>query len=370
MSDAGVGLQQAMANSNEVTDSEAREVTCFVIGPIGDKDADPGSPGRTNYEEAIQVFEEVIEPACRDYGIIPIRADHITRTGEIHEQVFRHLRDAYLVIADLTGANPNVMYELGVRHTSGKLTIQIGERERLPFDVSTIRTIQFRRSEGGFVDGRRKLSSAIGAGLDKGGDPVTATRVWFEDAATIHDDDGDLHDEELGFLEKLNEMAEGLAGANLNLTAIPEVMSQITDVVGDATTQLNRANASSAPASARVFITDGLAQALAEPASRLEVLAGNYRQSIERMDSGVTYGLREISAATTPSDDLVEFRDRVAQMLAAADITFPSITTFRDAALQSGEATRALRRVNRRIAAALQQILNTKAIFEGWKQYL
>ena len=357
-----------MANLNDVTDSEVREVSCFVIGPIGDKDADPGSPGRRSYEEAIQVFEEVIEPACLGYGIRPIRADHIARTGEIPEQIFRYLRDAHLVIADLTGANPNVMYELGVRHTSGKLTIQIGERERLPFDVSTIRTIKFRRSEGGLVDGRRKLSSAIGAGLDKGGDPVTAARVWFENEEPIDDGPGD--EEELGFLEKLTEMNEGLDSANLNLTAIPEVMNQITEVVGDATTQLNKANASGAPPSARVFITDVLAQALAEPASRLEVLAGNYRQSVERMDAGITYALSEISTAAAPSADLVEFRDRVAQMLAAADSTFPNITTFRDATIQSGEATRALRRVSRRIAAALQQILNTKTVFEGWKRYL
>jgi len=260
------------------------------------------------------------------------------------------------------------MYELGVRHTSGKLTIQIGERERLPFDVSTIRTIKFRRSEGGLVDGRRKLSSAIGAGLDKGGDPVTAARVWFENEEPIDDGPGD--EEELGFLEKLTEMNEGLDSANLNLTAIPEVMNQITEVVGDATTQLNKANASGAPPSARVFITDVLAQALAEPASRLEVLAGNYRQSVERMDAGITYALSEISTAAAPSADLVEFRDRVAQMLAAADSTFPNITTFRDATIQSGEATRALRRVSRRIAAALQQILNTKTVFEGWKRYL
>jgi hypothetical protein len=43
---------------------------------------------------------------------------------------------------------------------------------------------------------------------------------------------------------------------------------------------------------------------------------------------------------------------------------------FRDAAIESGEATRALRRVNGRIAAALQQILRTKTIFEGWKRFL
>jgi hypothetical protein len=71
----------------------------------------------------------------------------MSRQGEIPEQVVRELRDADVVIADPTDADPNVMHELGLRHTTDKLTIQIGERGRLPFDVSTIRTIQFVRTE-------------------------------------------------------------------------------------------------------------------------------------------------------------------------------------------------------------------------------
>src|SRR5205823_2372914 len=106
---------------------EARDVSCFVIGPIGDKDAPVNSEARLAYEDAIQVFEEVIQPACQGFGIAPRRADHIDRPGEIPEQVFRELRDAHLVIADLTGGNANALYELGLRHTTGKLTIQLGE---------------------------------------------------------------------------------------------------------------------------------------------------------------------------------------------------------------------------------------------------
>jgi len=151
----------------------------FVIGPIGDKDAEDGSPARTAYEEGIQVFEEVICPSCTAFGLEAMRADMISRAGEIPEQIFRQLRDCPVVIADLTGANPNVMYELGLRHTTGRVTIQIGEKGRLPFDVAAIRTIMFRRTEGGLVQARKDLSKALAANLDSGGDPVAATRIWF-----------------------------------------------------------------------------------------------------------------------------------------------------------------------------------------------
>jgi hypothetical protein len=82
----------------------------FVIGPIGDRDAEDGSASRVAYEEGIEVFEEVIAPACTAFGLDAARADMISRSGEIPEQIFRQLRDCPVVIADLTGANPNVMY--------------------------------------------------------------------------------------------------------------------------------------------------------------------------------------------------------------------------------------------------------------------
>ena len=140
----------------------------FVIGPIGDRDAPDGSDARTAYEEGVQVLEEVILPACSAFGVEATRADGIAKPGEIPEQIFRHLRDAPVVIADLTGANPNVMYELGLRHTTGKLTVQIGERGRRPFDVAAIRTIMFKHSAAGLVEARKALSKslAVGAGLN------------------------------------------------------------------------------------------------------------------------------------------------------------------------------------------------------------
>src|SRR5215510_6998258 len=71
--------------------------TCFVIGPIGDRLADPGTPERDTWEEAVRVLEEVIEPACREHKLEVIRADRISQPGEIPEQAFLLLRDADIV---------------------------------------------------------------------------------------------------------------------------------------------------------------------------------------------------------------------------------------------------------------------------------
>jgi hypothetical protein len=137
------------------------DYTCLVIGPIGDRFAPVGSLENTVYTEAIEVLGAVIEPACKVFGITPIRADQIRRPGEIPDQVYRALRDWDLVIADLTDANPNVMYELALRHVTGKCVISISQHRRLPFDVGHVRTEQFARTEAGLINCRDRLVEAI-----------------------------------------------------------------------------------------------------------------------------------------------------------------------------------------------------------------
>jgi hypothetical protein len=356
---------------------EAKDLTCFVIGPIGDKDADPASVERRTYEDAVQVLEEVIEPACGGFGIPVVRADRISKPGEITEQIYRSLRDSHLVIADVTGANPNVMYELGLRHTTGKLTVQIGERGRLPFDVNVIRPILFKRTEGGLVEARRRLSAAIASGLADGGDPVTATRVWFERVGVISPteiaasgiDVEEAGDDAPGFLEQIADMSEAMDSASTTLGAVTTVFNEIGEIADAGAVEMNAIAASGGPASARVSVADRLAKMFESPASKLEVLAGDYSHSVERMDPGMRY-LLSAAREAGESESAAEFRANVTQMIVSAEGTMISIERLRSETLAVGDATRSLRTVNRRIAASLGQILATRRVFELWKPLL
>jgi len=351
------------------------ELTCFVIGPIGDRDADPGSIARKAYEDGIQVLEEVIDPACAAYGFTVVRADRITKSGEITDQVCRYLRDAYLVVADLSGANPNVMYELGLRHTTGKLTIQIGERGKLPFDVNMIRTILFKRTEAGLVEARRKLAAAIAAGLEGGGDPVTATRVWFEQGVAAQQEVTEVETaenepvEEPGFLEKLAESSEGISSAMLSLQAIGEINTEITALVTAAGQRMTFANQSGADPSARVFIANELAAQVAEPASRLEVVAGEFAQSMSRVDYGIRYTIQE--AQSKPDDEQAQaFMRQIEETVNIYRSMFQSTREYREQVVKGAEATRSLRKVFSRIVRSLDVVLATEGIFEGWARLL
>jgi hypothetical protein len=108
--------------------------TCFVIAPIGTE----GSKERIRSD---QVLKYIIAPAAKDCGYETIRADHISEPGLITSQVI--VVDDPLVIADLTGRNPNVFYELAIRHSIKKPIVQlIDSAETIPFDVASTRTVQ------------------------------------------------------------------------------------------------------------------------------------------------------------------------------------------------------------------------------------
>lgn len=111
---------------------------CFVICPIGEE----GSPQR---EHSDTVLKYIISPVVEALGYAPAdRADKIGKPGIITTQVVERITQDDLVIADLSFHNPNVFYELAIRHGMRKPFVQmIRSSEHIPFDVGQQRTIKF-----------------------------------------------------------------------------------------------------------------------------------------------------------------------------------------------------------------------------------
>jgi RNA polymerase-binding transcription factor DksA len=106
-----------------------------VITPIGSEDS-------LERKRSDQILEFVIQPAVKAFNYESIRADHISEPGVITHQIIEHLYNDELVIVDLTSNNPNVTYELALRHAFQKHVIQIKDSsDTLPFDIQGIRTI-------------------------------------------------------------------------------------------------------------------------------------------------------------------------------------------------------------------------------------
>ena len=113
------------------------EDVCFIICPIGSE----GSEARKNSDS---VLKHIITPVLKETGYKPIRADHIDDLGIITTQIVHYILKSPLVIADLTFKNPNVFYELAIRHMVKKPVILIRKiGESIPFDISSSRVIDY-----------------------------------------------------------------------------------------------------------------------------------------------------------------------------------------------------------------------------------
>lgn len=109
---------------------------CFIITPIG-------NDGSETFRKAKGVIDSVIKPILSDYEFTDIKpAYEINVSGMINTQIINRIVEDDLVIANLTGNNPNVMYELCLRHVAAKPIIHICEKGTvLPFDIKDSRTI-------------------------------------------------------------------------------------------------------------------------------------------------------------------------------------------------------------------------------------
>lgn len=107
------------------------EDTCFVMMPF----ANP-----------IGVYyQSIYEVAIKKAGLTPVRADaDIFGTGKIIDQVWRGIKNAKVLVAELTKRNPNVFYELGLAHALNKPVVLVSSNEEdVPFDLQHIRVIYY-----------------------------------------------------------------------------------------------------------------------------------------------------------------------------------------------------------------------------------
>lgn len=109
--------------------------TCFVMMPF----ADPVGG----------YYTSIYEPAIRKAGLTPVRADtDIFGTGKIIDQIWAGLNNAKVLVAELTGRNPNVLYELGLAHALHKPVVLISSNEAdVPFDVRHVRVIYYQLTD-------------------------------------------------------------------------------------------------------------------------------------------------------------------------------------------------------------------------------
>lgn len=137
------------------------EKICFFIAPVGETDSEIR-------KRSDQVLKHIIEPVAHECGYKPLRADQISEPGYITPQIMEYIFESPLVIADLTGGNPNVFYELAVRHVAKKPFVQIiNKGEKIPFDIAQMRTIQIDvHNLDSVEEGKKEIQSPLSTIID------------------------------------------------------------------------------------------------------------------------------------------------------------------------------------------------------------
>lgn len=136
---------------------------CFVLMPFGKK---PTTAGALVDFDA--VYAQLIAPAVTAAGLEPIRADEEVAGGIIQKPMFERLLLCPFAVADLTTANANVFYELGVRHAVrpwATVTLFAADGARLPFDVADLRALPYRLSGDGLPADLENDKAALAARL-------------------------------------------------------------------------------------------------------------------------------------------------------------------------------------------------------------
>ena len=148
----------------------AGQKTCFVVMGFGEKTDFQANPQRVL--NLNRTYEDIIEPAVTESGLECIRADKIIHSKLIDQPMYENLLEADLVIADLSTANANALYELGVRHgLKPRSTIVMAEQSfAFPFDLNHLSIAKYTHlgSEIGFQEVmrmRKVLKDRIAASL-------------------------------------------------------------------------------------------------------------------------------------------------------------------------------------------------------------
>ena len=110
-------------------------------------------------EEYNELYNEVIKPVCEEFGLECERADDYYTTNMIIQDIISSITSASVVIAEITPDNPNVFYEVGYSHAINKPTILLCDKKRnkLPFDLSSFRTLFYDNS----IAGKTKVENRL-----------------------------------------------------------------------------------------------------------------------------------------------------------------------------------------------------------------
>ena len=322
------------------------------------------------------VYSEFIKPVLESAGVVVSRADNIESQQNILRDVMGGIGGSDLIIADLTGSNPNVYYELGVAHASRKPVIHLTQSlEEVPFDLRSYRLIEYSTHFSKIEEAREKLRNYAEAFL-RGelliGSPVTdfypgsEGPILSNDRGSSREDgedaraNGSADQEELGFLDHIIQITDGYQ----QLAQITEsVNNRTATLVGDlnvATQEINRisANKSDSSAKAAQAVARRLADKMDPFNTALNSFNKEFAEVLEKTEDNLEFVVSlqaEQLGATDPN--LVEQLQPLRELLEQLRNAREAVTGMADS---MDAMPRMERRLNREVTRGTQELFTMR----------
>lgn len=189
--------------------------SCFFIGPIGPEDSEIR-------KWSDDVLDYIVSPAAKDLGYdSPVRADKISGVPSISFAIMKHLVNDDLVVADLTGGNPNAFYELAIRHALKRPVVHImRDGEKIPFDVHDVQVVFVNTDVRKADIAKNALKNQINAVEGKEFlipyiDSIQELKILFESNRSSDEKEGILN-----LLERLESLRSGVNDLKIDVSTL------------------------------------------------------------------------------------------------------------------------------------------------------
>lgn len=276
-----------------------KQLTAFVIMPF-----DKG------FEE---IYQNAIVTTLRKVGFAVSRADDVGNAQNILKDIVHGIAESDLIIADLTGSNPNVYYELGLAHGLRKAVILLTQDiQDLPFDLRSYRVIRYTTQFQNMDRARKQLEeTALGfsTGETEFGSPTSDFLGQPTRLASQHPSENSNNEDELGILDYMANSEESFENMHNSMTKMTSQMVKFNLSMKSCTAQINDLNAKPDKTTARRTrrLVMGLAHDIDECTKSMSIENRTYAIESERAMESLEALLRSLDASS--SEELHEFKD-------------------------------------------------------------
>lgn len=330
-------------------------------------------------EDFRSIYDRIIEPAILEAGFTPVRADTALDQQNVMADVIRGLAAAALVVADLSGPNPNVMYELGIAHALNKPTVLISQNlEDVPFDLRAYRVQTYTTHFEEAAELRRHLAKVAAEHregsidfsnpvADFAPDRLPATESSAEGGAEAGQPPAP-EPEEAGFIDHLAEAEEKGAAFVRTLGTIGMETGAVGDRMSEHTARLEALSEGEPGAAGAVQwkrIGIQAAHDLDAYADRLEEVLPELEEQAETL-SEASLGYATWLKDTDDHEQRREFRESTGELAEAIEGSLGQVLEFRQSLSGLHGVTRPLTNASKRAARNLDRLTTVLEQMMSW----